>query len=112
MGQWPCPFATIGGKSGRPRATVTSAGWSGAARLADPAHRAENLVFLVVSQDVGHADGESTLSAVASTSWGITTSLAGFQLSTTGRFWVSTEASITPFANGFDDGHVVLRAAR
>ena len=28
----------------------------------------------------------------ASTSWGAPTSLAGFQVSTTGRFWVSTEA--------------------
>lgn len=27
-----------------------------------------------------------------STSWGAATSLAGFQVSTTGRFWVSTEA--------------------
>ena len=36
-------------------------------------------------------DGESTLSPVASTSWGAAISLAGFQVSTTGRFWVSTE---------------------
>src|SRR5437867_1987769 len=31
-------------------------------------------------------------STAASTSWGGATSLAGFQVSTTGRFWVSTEA--------------------
>jgi len=49
------------------------------------------LMFFVVAQDVGHVDeGIHTLLA-ASTSWGAT-SLAGFQVSTTGRFWVSTEA--------------------
>src|SRR6266545_1443265 len=53
----------------------------------------QNLLLSVVSQDVGHADGESTLSTAASTSWGAATSLAGFQVSTTGRFWVSTEVS-------------------
>ena len=31
-------------------------------------------------------------STAASTSWDGATSLAGFQVSTTGRFWVSTEA--------------------
>jgi hypothetical protein len=47
-----------------------------AGRLLDAAERpaeppqSENLLPFVVSQDVGHADGESTLSAVASTSWG------------------------------------------
>src|SRR5206468_6462219 len=30
-----------------------------------------------------------------STSWGAPTSLAGFQVSTTGRFWVSTEVNET-----------------
>jgi len=30
-------------------------------------------------------------STAASTSWDGATSLAGFQVSTTGRFWVSTE---------------------
>lgn len=29
----------------------------------------------------------------ASTSWGAASSLAGFQVSTTGRFWVSTETA-------------------
>ena len=60
-----------------------------AGQLFDPAERpaqppqSENLLFPVVSQDVGHADGQSTRSPVASTSWGATTSLAGFQVSTT-----------------------------
>jgi hypothetical protein len=56
-----------------------------AARPSEPP-QCENLLSLVVSQDVGHADGESTLSPVASTSWGAAISLAGFQVSTTGRF--------------------------
>src|SRR5437899_5060027 len=33
-------------------------------------------------------------STAASTSWDGATSLAGFQVSTTGRFWVSTEADV------------------
>src|SRR2546427_13218985 len=36
----------------------------------------------------------TTESPAASTSWGSAPSLAGFQTSTTGRFWVSTEALI------------------
>jgi len=53
----------------------------------------EDLLFLVVSQDVGHAGGMSTLTPAASTSWGVAYVTGRFQLSTTGRFWVSTEAA-------------------
>ncbi len=37
---------------------------------------------------------ETTGGPAASTSWGGATSLAGFQVSTTGRFWASTEGSL------------------
>jgi hypothetical protein len=84
-----------------------------AGRLFDPAERpaqappGENLLPSVVSQDVGHADGESTLSTVASTSWGVATSLAGFQVSTTGRFWGSTETQSLNVAKPFAGAEII-----
>lgn len=48
----------------------------------------------LVAQDVGHAGGGTTVPPAASTSWRAPASLAGFQVSTTGRFWVSTEAQL------------------
>ncbi len=53
--------------------------------------RRDAMLLLVVAQDVGHVGGETTVPSPPSTSWGAATSLAGFQVSTTGRFWVSTE---------------------
>jgi hypothetical protein len=61
-----------------------------AERPAEPAQR-QDLLLRVVAQDIGHVGGETTASPPPSTSWGAATSLAGFQVSTTGRFWVSTE---------------------
>jgi hypothetical protein len=67
-----------------------------AERPAEPAQR-QDLLLLVVAQDVGHVGGETTVPSPPSTSWGAATSLAGFQVSMTGRFGVSTEViSQTP----------------
>src|SRR5262249_51981603 len=63
-----------------------------AERPAELAQR-QDLLLLVVAQDVGHVGGETTVPSPPSTSWGAATSLAGFQVSTTGRSWVSTEVN-------------------
>jgi hypothetical protein len=52
----------------------------------------QDLLLRVVAQEVGHVGVETTASSPPSTSWGAAISLAGFQVFTTGRFWVSTEA--------------------
>jgi len=85
--------------SGSAAPSVTRTAFDPAQRPAQPP-QGQNLSLPVVAQDVDHGDGESTLSAVASTSWGASTSLAGFQVSTTGRFWVSTEDLRSPTNHG------------
>ena len=68
-----------------------------ARRLFDAAQRpaqppqSENLLLLVVPQDVGHPGGGPQVPPPRQRPGAPTTSLAGFQVSTTGRFWVSTE---------------------
>jgi hypothetical protein len=50
------------------------------------------LLLLVFSQDIGHPGGRPRASPPRQRLGASLTSLAGFQVSMTGRFWVSTEA--------------------
>jgi hypothetical protein len=58
----------------------------------------EYLLSLLVAQDIGHPGADSCVDTVVNALRALR--LAGFQVSITGRFWVSTEGAMNPARRG------------